>query len=343
MTRGLVIGKFLPFHRGHRALVEYAAARVDELDVIVCDAGWHTIPVTLRAAWIEEICAEIGVRARVHTVDGDRYAVSDDDSVGWAAITVEVLGRAPDVVFTGEDYGDAYAAALGCVHERTRREPDGICGTVVRAAPLAYLHRLDPPVRAHFVRRVCIIGAESTGKTTLATDLARHLGTVAVPEFGRHFTEAMPVPTRYRWRTRDFRLIAEMQARIEDDTARWAGPVLICDTNPLVTAVFHETYLGRTDDRLLQRALERTYHLYVLCDLATPFEQDNTGLRHEGAARRAMHERYRELLAAGPTPWIEVRGDRAARVAQALAAIDPLLRAGGLDGVDALRAAVGVR
>lgn len=119
MTRGLVIGKFLPFHRGHRALIERAARRVYELDVIVCDAGWHMIPVQQRAAWIEEACAAMDVNARVITVDGDRYDVADDDSVGWAAITLELLGRAPDIVFTCEDYGDPYARAL--LHTRAGR------------------------------------------------------------------------------------------------------------------------------------------------------------------------------------------------------------------------------
>jgi HTH-type transcriptional repressor of NAD biosynthesis genes len=64
---------------------------------------------------------------------------------------------------------------------------------------------------------------------------------------GPHQSEAMPEPRRYRWSTRDFRLIAEVQERIEDDAARWVGPVLICDTNPLATAVFHEAYLGTID------------------------------------------------------------------------------------------------
>ncbi|ULE35497.1 AAA family ATPase [Mycobacterium sp. IDR2000157661] len=331
MTRGLVIGKFLPFHHGHRALIERAARRVDELDIIVCDAGWHQIPVERRAAWIDETCSGLGIRAKVLTVDGDRYDVADDDSAGWAAITLELLGRAPDVVFTGEDYGDAYAQALGCVHDYGEREPGGLSGTAVRAAPLAHLDRLDPPVRAHYVQRVSVVGAESTGKTTLADDLACRLGTVAVPEFGRHFTEAMPEPQRYRWSTRDFELITEVQERIEDDAARWSGPVLVCDTNPLVTAVFHEVYLGTTDSRLFERALRRTYHLYILCGVDTPFVQDSTGLRHDGEQRRAMHDRYRQLLAAVTVPWIEVSGDRNLRVRQAIAAIEPLLRAGGLD------------
>ena len=105
----------------------------------------------------------------------------------------------------------------------------------------------------------------------------------------------------------------------------------MCDTNPLVTAVFHETYLGTTDNQLLQRALTRPYHLYILCDIDTPFAQDGTGLSHNGDERLAMHDRYRHLLAAVSIPWVEVRGDRDERVRQAVDAVESLLRAGGLE------------
>jgi hypothetical protein len=81
---------------------------------------------------------------------------------------------------------------------------------------------------------------------------------------------------------------------------------------------------------LLDRAMARTHHLYILCDIATLFVQDGTCLRRDGEKRNAMHDRYRELLAGGAVPWIEMRGHRAARADQAVAAIEPLLRAGGV-------------
>ena len=325
MTRGLIVGKFLPFHRGHRDLLERAARGSDELYVIVCDADWHMIPAELRAQWIREAASSLEIPVHVLTVDGDDYCVADDDSEGWAAITLELLGMPPDVVFTGEDYGDRYARALGCRHERGARLADGTSGTMIRASPLSHLDKLDPHVRAYFVKRVCIIGAESTGKSTLAMDLAQNYGTVAVPEFGRHFTEAMPQPPNYSWSSRDFHLIAEMQARIEDDAARWVGPLLICDTNPLVTAVLHETYLGVSEPGLLDAALARPYSLYLLCDVETPFVQDDTGLRHNGEARRHLDERYRSILRDQRLPWTRVTGDRRERVRQASEAIEPLL------------------
>src|SRR5688500_1284330 len=94
-----------------------------------------------------------------------------------------------------------------------------------------------PPEQARTPVRVCILGAESTGKTTLCASLAAHYGVPFVPEFGRWYTEAMPDPARYAWRHEDFVAIAEAQNRFEDDAAGWIWPVLICDTNSFVTAV----------------------------------------------------------------------------------------------------------
>jgi HTH-type transcriptional repressor of NAD biosynthesis genes len=240
---------------------------------------------------------------------------------------VRALGRPPDVVFTGEEYGPRYAELMGARHVATdrAREPEPFNGTAIRANPQAHLDWLDPHVRAHYVARVCVIGAESTGKTSLARDLSEHYGVGFVGEFGRFYTEAMPDPSRYRWRTSDFRLIAAAQAALEDDAARWAPAPLICDTNPFVTAVFHEAYLGRTDPELEVAASARPYHLLVVCDPETPFEQDHTGLRHEGERRWWMHRRYCDYAASNGATAVYVTGSRDERRAQAAEAVDGLI------------------
>ena len=147
--------------------------------------------------------------------------------------------------------------------------------------------------------RICVVGAESTGKTTLCADLAASYGVPFVAEFGRWYTEAMPDPQRYTWTSDDFQAIIAAQHRFEDDAARWIGDVLICDTGAFTTALFHEMYMGTAHpelDALGARDTNR-YDLIVVCDVDTPFEQDaTTGLRREGEQRAWMHGRYLELI-----------------------------------------------
>lgn len=184
-------------------------------------------------------------------------------------------------------------------------------------------------MRAHLIPRVCVLGAESTGKSTLAEGLARALGAPLVREFGRHYTEALPDPRRHRWTREDFRVIARTQDRFEDDAARWGSPVLVCDTNSFVTAVFSEAYLGEPDPILEAAARARHYDLFLVCDIDTPFQQDATGLRQGGERRRWMHDRYLEYVADQGAPAVAVSGSPTERLETALEAIDAV-RAGGL-------------
>jgi HTH-type transcriptional regulator, transcriptional repressor of NAD biosynthesis genes len=328
-TSGLVIGKFLPFHLGHAHLLQTATAAVDRLIVIVCSAAWHEIPVELRVAWIADSFPE----AHLVIVDQEELGLGEEGTEAWARATLDTLRHAPDVVFTSEDYGPAYARKLGAEHVTVDRERAvvPVSGTAVRARPLAHLHLLPPQVRAHYVRRVCVIGAESTGKTTLARDLAAHYGIPFVPEFGRHYCEAMPAPTLYRWSSDDFSTIARVQARFEDDAARWAGPLLVCDTNPFVTSVFHEAYLGHRDPALDDQAAARRYDLFLLCGDEIPLVQDPTGLRRDDATRARMQERYRSYLEENGLRSARIEGTRAERLAAAVAAVDALLAEAGLD------------
>ena len=96
MTRGLVIGKFYPPHRGHQFLIETALSQVDRLDVLICVRPDQTISGELRKQWLQEIHPTACVRA----IDDPG---EDNNSELWAKYTVRILGSAPEVVFTSED------------------------------------------------------------------------------------------------------------------------------------------------------------------------------------------------------------------------------------------------
>lgn len=308
---GVVIGKFLPPHRGHRFLIETALSRCERVTVIVCGKPVDPIPPDLRAAWLRELLPA----AEVMLID-DRY--DENDSRIWAENTIRWLGSAPDAVFTSEDYGDRYAAHLGCVHVMVDQARLAIpcSGTAVRADPLAMWDFIDPPIRCWFARRVVIVGAESTGTTTLAMDLAAALRTNWVAEYGREYSARKQIAGDSVWHSDEFLEIAREQTRREDQAAREANRVLVCDTNAFATVLWHRRYRGAEDARLTEFAKACRADLYLLTGDEIPFVQD--GLRDGGHLRHDMHRWFEEALEGQDVPWRQVRGSREERVAQAL-------------------------
>jgi len=171
--------------------------------------------------------------------------------------------------------------------------------------------------------RVCVIGAESTGKTTLCERLAKHYGNTFVAEYGRTYTEA-----RYGrgekgpWAQHEFEHIAREQARLEELAAIGASDVLICDTDSLTTAVWHEHYLG---ERAPDWQIPNRIGLYLLSCLDVPFEQDP--IREGEDSRKPMHARLVDELGKTGVRVIEVRGTPKERERTAIAAIDAARKA----------------
>jgi NadR type nicotinamide-nucleotide adenylyltransferase len=304
-------------------LIESALAQVDHLDVLVCSRPEQSIPGDLRARWLQEIHPTARVRAIADPGE-------DDNSKFWAEYTLSILGHAPDVVFTSEDYGEAYAHFLGSRHVMVDRERKRvpISGSVLRAGPLRYWEYLDPCVKAHFAKRVSVVGAESTGTTTLARELAEHYGTVCVPEYGRENCEKMEIKGlnlwTYQWRTEEFTEIACRQQELEDRLAREANRVLICDTDVLATGIWHERYLGTRSPEVEAIASSHRHDFYLLTDCDIPFVQD--GLRDGETVREWMTARFEETLVERELLWVKVSGDPAHRLGQAVEEIDKLLR-----------------
>jgi HTH-type transcriptional repressor of NAD biosynthesis genes len=322
VKRGLAIGKFYPPHRGHKFLIETALRHVDHLDVLVCVRADQTISGDLREQWLREIHPS----AHVLAIDDIGH---DDDSEVWAKYTLRILGQPPDIVFTSEDYGESYARCLGCTHFPVDRERQRVpvSGTQIRSDPFSNWEFLEPCVRAYFAQRICIVGAESTGTTTLAQDLADHYRTVWVPEYGREYCEQLVFSAvdlwNYKWKSSEFLHIAREQRKREDEAARQANRILICDTDALATGIWHERYLGTRSPEVAELARKAKYALYILTDCDIPFVQD--GLRDGESIRQWMTRRFEEELAAQRVPWMKLSGSREHRLQRASQKIGELL------------------
>ena len=308
---GLVIGKFCPPHRGHKLLIDAATQQSERTVVILCAKPADTIPGELRGRWLREIHPP----AEVMVID-DRY--DENDSRIWAENTVRWLGRAPDAVFTSEDYGDHYAELMGSKHVLVdkQRERVPISGTAVRNDPYANWDFIEPPVRAWFAKRICVVGAESTGTTTLAKTLAELLQTAWVEEYGREYSEIKLAKNDPDWRSEEFTAIAEEQTRREDDAARRSNRVLICDTNAFATVLWHRRYMGSHSHAVEEIARRGKCDLYLLTGEEIPFVQD--GLRDGEHIRHEMHRWFEEALAAQTVPWETLRGAHEERLREAV-------------------------
>ncbi len=287
--------------------------------MIVCDKPEMRPEGSLRAAWLREIHPD----AEVILID-DRLPA--DDSRLWAENTKLILGKSPDVVFTSEDYGEPYSRFLGCDHAMVDRNRIAVpcSGTLVRKSPLERLDFLEPCVRAYYVRRVAVMGAESTGTTTLAHDLAEAYDTNWVEEYGREYwIGKVRRGEEDRWTEEEFIHIAEEQSRREDLAAQQANRILFCDTDAFATSLWYERYLGHRSARVEAVSAERCYDLTLLTGAEIPFIQD--GWRDGEHIRLDMHRRFIQRLDEEDRPYVLLEGSPDERIFKAKRLVDLLL------------------
>lgn len=283
---GLVVGKFAPLHCGHEKLINTALAQCEELFIIS-----YSVPEMpdcepeKRLTWLQvrfpqatflvltpELVARYNLPAIPHNnADADihRHYV--------ATLCLQILRCRPHAVFTAEDYGDGFANVLArrfaqpVEHVRMARPvgDEAPSGTLIRSDVHRYRYMLANDVYYSFVRRICLLGGESTGKSTLSKALAGVLDTVYVAEFYRdYWEEKNGILT-----ADDLLHIACEQVRREQQAE--ANHYLICDTSPLTTLFYALDQYGHAPQELHQLA-EREYSLVVLCGAEFPFVQDGT-------------------------------------------------------------------
>ena len=174
--------------------------------------------------------------------------------------------------------------------------------------------------RGHVVARVCVIGAECTGKTTLARRLAEHFGTVWVPEFAREYALDVARPLTFE----DVDRIARGQITGEDQLTLDASSILILDTDLISTTVYSHYYYKAVPQWVAIEAKRRLADLYLFADVDVPFIADPARDAEEHRANHALA--FRRALEEFGAKVIVISGDweeRFQRAVDAIAALSP--------------------
>ncbi|WP_343488129.1 ATP-binding protein [Allomuricauda sp. d1] len=172
--------------------------------------------------------------------------------------------------------------------------------------------------------KIVLYGPESTGKTTLAQQLANHYDTVWVPEYARDYLQKKWDEQQKVCELKDLLPIAEGQIRLENDLSKKANKVLICDTDILETKVYSEAYFDGYCDPLLEKyALLNHYDFYFLTDIDVPWVKDD--LRDRPDQRKEMFDLFKTTLEKYQRSFVILKGNENERFQKAVTQIDKLL------------------
>lgn len=308
MTTGLVLGKFAPLHKGHQLLIDTACVENEDVIVVIYDApDVTTIPLPTRVKWIKELYPDVRV---IEAWDGP-LEVGDTPEIKkkHEDYLFKILqGETISAFYSSEFYGHHVSKALGAQDRRI--DPDRnripVSATAIRKAPYTNRYYLDPVVYRDLITRVVFLGAPSTGKTTLARELAVSRDTVWMPEYGREFWNKYQSDRRLT--LEQLVEIAEGHLEREDALFPEANGTIFIDTDATTTFMFSMYYHGKAHPRLteLAAATLNRYDLFFLCETDIPYNDawDRSG----EANRQLLQQQIRADLLQRRIPFITLTG-----------------------------------
>lgn len=171
------------------------------------------------------------------------------------------------------------------------------------------------------IKKIVVIGPESTGKSTLSEALAASLQTVWVPEYARAYLENLGRD----YNEGDLLEIALGQIALEEERLKNANRFLFCDTDLYVLKVWSESKYHKCHSRILEEIARREYDLYLLAGIDTPWTDDPLREHPAPEERQYFYNIYRDIVQNSGVQWVDIKGDEKERLEIATKAVHRLL------------------
>lgn len=319
MKQGLVIGKFLPLHKGHEALIRFAAEQCDELIVLLGTKKNEPVPGHIRLKWLwETFRYESSIRIE-YTDDElpDSPVSSRDVSKVWAEYLAEKF-PAVRLIISSEQYGEYLAEYMGIEHKffDIERVKVPVSGTAIRESPHRHWEFMAESARPDYVKKICIYGAESTGKSMLTGKLAGYYNTEFVPEVARDIIDAAGSGVTYDI----IKQIGPSHAEMILKKARSANRFLFVDTDVEITRLFSDYYFQKVPEFPPWVDAANRFDLYIFPDTDVPYVEDPQ--RDSEHMREIFKERLLSILDKKNSDYVIINGDWDERFRKSIEAIE---------------------
>lgn len=172
------------------------------------------------------------------------------------------------------------------------------------------------------VKKIAIIGPESTGKSTLSEQLAQHYNTLWCPEFAREYL--LKHGSNYSYD--DLLTIAKGQISLEDECAKKiSSGLLFIDTDMYVMKVWCEFVFNNCHRFILKEIAQRKYDLYLLCNIDLPWVKDELREYPDLVTRKKIYNIYKDIIINQPIPWVDISGGYDERLKKAIHAVKKII------------------
>lgn len=170
------------------------------------------------------------------------------------------------------------------------------------------------------VKKIAIVGPESTGKSTVSKLLAEHYDTVFVPEYAREYCSKLTEPCTWEDEINMFR----GQLELEKQLLPLANKILICDTTFITVKIWSDHTFGKSPQEVLDALPKHPYDYYLLMNIDLPWEEDP--LRDFPDLREHFMDVWHRELQQLNANYTVISGNNAARLQNAIGAIDEFLK-----------------
>ncbi len=172
------------------------------------------------------------------------------------------------------------------------------------------------------VKKISVIGPESTGKSTLCEQLAEHYNTIWCPEFARDYLLAHGKNYLYD----DLLIIAKGQVAMEDKCLqKLSSGFLFIDTDMYVMKVWCEFVFNKCHRFILDQIAEREYDLYLLCNVDLTWVKDELREYPDPVTRKRIYSMYKDIMSSQAIPWVEISGNYDERLQEAVDAVERVI------------------